>query len=200
MFLKKITVSSFFFIRSYPLDPPKKVPENKDILQKNGIFLVAKLIKQNCIGKLEKQRQRNNKCIVFFFFFFNNRISIYNIYYVFFFFFPHFNFYTFFLSFDFSIIINFHFPISSDVYFCYFPKLLYSSRYNSRFSFVFQSRPFSSAGSFPVVPTLLAPQRNQHELRQSHLQENHRRPVHTGEEPIPTGQSLSDVRRRRGKL
>lgn len=59
---------------------------------------------------------------------------------------------------------------------------------------------FKFAGGFPVVPALLTPQRDQHELRQSHLQENDRRPVHAGEEPVPTGEGVPHVRRRRGKL
>jgi hypothetical protein len=55
-------------------------------------------------------------------------------------------------------------------------------------------------GGFLVVPALLAPQRDQHEFRQPYLQENDRRSVHVGEEPVPTGQGVSYVHRRRGKL
>jgi len=55
-------------------------------------------------------------------------------------------------------------------------------------------------GRFPVVPALLAPQRDQHELRQPHIQENNRRPVHAGEESVPAGEGISHVRRRGGKL
>lgn len=56
-------------------------------------------------------------------------------------------------------------------------------------------------GRIPVVPALLAPQRHQHELRQPHLQENDRGPVHVGEESaVSAGQGVSHVRRRGGKL
>ncbi|KAE9545608.1 hypothetical protein AGLY_001151 [Aphis glycines] len=60
--------------------------------------------------------------------------------------------------------------------------------------------PRTVKGRFPVVPALLAPQRDQHELRQPDLQENNRRPVHAGEESVSTGEGVPHVSRRGGKL